>query len=536
MLETLLNKSQTSQNEERMAWGSINEYYLSLIGFAVGFGSLWRFPYLVYENGGGAFLIPYTIFFFILAIPLFYLESALGQMYQQSAPVCLEKAGKRFRGVGIAQIFTSFSLGGFYNILMAYALIFLWKSFTWHLPWEIEQDPNSPTGQIWDYDYFYKEILQRTDSISDLGGFNSSVVIASIVSFIIVYLCTVNGLKTTGKVVYVSAPLPYILLFILLIRGLFLEGAWDGIKFLFEIDWSKIWEFEVWYRAANQVLFQYAVAIGGLHALASFKEKTTSIIRPSIHIPIIIGLTGILCGFTVFAYMGHMANVAGISMRELPLQGPELVFVAYPAALTLMPGAPIWAILFFLMLYTLGVDSEFTFLETVGAYLEDEKIKFFGRTPKIQVARFVLVVAFFLLGIFLYTRAGFYFVTLYDDYITIIPYALIATLECLIYGWISGTDEIKALIWEHVQEKYPPAFILCIKYLALPVLVIILIGSFWQVMIVKLFTYPIWGIGIGFCFTGIPVSMIIYYYVKYKNWKCEEPEEKRTTIELINYA
>jgi len=172
MRENLLNKLPISQDEERMSWGSNTEYYLSLIGFAVGFGSLWRFPYLVYENGGGAFLIPYTIFFFILAIPLFYLESALGQMYQRSAPACFEKEGKRFRGIGAAQVISSFCMGGFYNILMAYSLIFLWKSFSWNLPWQVEQDPNNPTDQIWDYDYFYKEILQITDNISDLGGFN----------------------------------------------------------------------------------------------------------------------------------------------------------------------------------------------------------------------------------------------------------------------------------------------------------------------------------------------------------------------------
>jgi len=320
----------------------------------------------------------------------------------------------------------------------------------------------------------------------------------------------------------------------LLGRGIFLEGAWDGIKYLFVIDWTKIWQFEVWYRAANQVLFQYAVASGTLHALASYKPKNTSLIKPSIHVPIIIALTGILCGLTVFAYMGHMAKVAGVQIQELPLQGPDLVFVAYPAALTLMPGSTFWAILFFVMLYSLGLDSEFTYLETVGAFIEDEKIKFFGKTLRMEISRFILMIAFFVLGIFLYTRAGFYFVTLYDSYITVVPFALTVGLECFIYGWVTGTDKLNALIKEHVKEEFPPSFIFCIKYLALPVLAILLIGSFWQVMIIELFNYPIWGILLGLCFTGAPIACVIYYYVKYKDYKDEGLETKNSMVELTS--
>ena len=526
MFEDVMGRLNGSESQTRASWGSNLEYYLSSIGFAVGFGSLWRFPYVVFSNGGGAFLIPYTIFFFILAFPLFYLESALGQTYQQSAPGCLEKAGKKFRGVGIAQMISSFCLGSFYNILMAYSLIFLLASFTTNLPWKTTADSSNPDAKFWDSSYFDNNILQRTDSISDLGGFNYPVLFASIVSFIIVYLCVAKGVETSGKVVYVSAPLPYLLLFILLFRGLLLDGAWDGIKYLFDVDWSKLWGIDIWYRAASQVLFQYSIGVACLHTLASYKEKHQSLIKSAYLIPIITACTGILCGLTVFAYMGHMAYVAKVSISDLPLQGPELVFVAYPAAITLMPGSTFWAILFFVMLYFLGIDTEFCFLETVGGFCEDEKIKVFGRTLKTEVMRILIVVGFFCVGLLLYTKAGYYFLSVYDDYIVVIPMTLSVVMECLIFGWIHGTDDLADLIRKNVQEEIPPYAIFSIKYLALPILSIMLIGSFVKLILINLWSLSFLAICVALLLTGLPVFAIVYYYVKYKN----SPNES-TTVE-----
>jgi len=470
----------------------------------------------------------------VLAFPLFYLESSLGQVYQQSSPGCFQKAGKKYRGVGVAQVITSFCLGAFYNVLMAYSLIFLWESFTWELPWAKESStPGKPS--MGDSSYFYDQVLQNTDSISNLGGFNNSVLVASIVSFIIVYLCVAKGIKTSGKVVYISTPLPYILMFILLIRGLFLEGAFDGISYLFAVDWSKLWEFEVWYRAANQVLFQYGIALASLHALASYKEKSQSILNPSLFVPIVTGLTGILCGLTVFAYMGHMAFVANVHISQLPLQGPDLVFVAYPAALSLMPAPTVWAILFFVMLYFLGIDTEFCFLETVGGFIEDEKIKIFGKELKIEVTRVLMTIAFFVVGVFLYTKAGFYFLTLYDDYITVVPMTLTVTLECLIFGWLVGFDDLKRRIKQDVGEDMPRYVIVCVKYVALPILVIILIGSFYKMMLVNLFNYPWWAAIFAATLTGIPMFVIWSNYVKYKDVPASDSIYNESEKTLLEY-
>lgn len=236
------------EEEERMKWGQPIEYYLCVLGFAVGFGSLWRFPYLVFANGGGAFLFPYLVCFLIIATPGFFLETSLGQMIKDGVARCFGFIKPAYRGVGIAAVLICYFEGIYYNVLMAYALVFLYDSFEDPLPWKVE-DPED--GKVWDEKYFYDKVLHKSESLDNLDGFNPRIMIAIIISYIILYLCIIKGIKSTGKVAYVSAPAPYIFLFILLIRGLFLDGSWDGIAYLFQVDWSKVWSFDVWAKAAS---------------------------------------------------------------------------------------------------------------------------------------------------------------------------------------------------------------------------------------------------------------------------------------------
>lgn len=105
-----------------------------MVGFAVGFGSFWRFPYLVYKNGGGAFLIPYFIAIFVLGIPLLYLETATGQMHQLSGPFIYARINKGLKMLGITFLCLCFHMSGYYNIIMTYSYRFIFSSFSNPLP------------------------------------------------------------------------------------------------------------------------------------------------------------------------------------------------------------------------------------------------------------------------------------------------------------------------------------------------------------------------------------------------------------------
>ena len=377
--------------------------------------------------------------------------------------------------------------------------------------------------------------LRLTSGFHDLGNMNYPVLISNIIAFFIAYLCISKGLKATGKVAYVTSPAPYFFLFIFLIRGFFLEGAWDGVVFLFRVDWSKLYTFSTWYRAANQVIFQYSICTGVLINFASYKEPNQNLMRPAIIIPVTTALTGILCGFTVFIYMGHMATVAGVSISDLPLAGPDLVFVAYPAALTLMPGSTVWAILFFLMLFFLGIDTEFAFMEALAGFCEDEKIKIFGKVPRIETTRVLLVVALFIAGFPLNFDGGFHYLSFYDDYTTIVPLMVSALLECVVFGWIYGTDKIDEMIYKATGERFPRYAVICIKYVIIPILAFLTLASFVNLIFVQLFNYPWWGSILGLILMCMPLASIVYYYKRYGSGRLEhdnEDENNRPWIEL----
>ena len=105
-----------------------------MIGFAVGFGSFWRFPYLVYKNGGGAFLIPYLFAIIVLGMPLLYLETATGQMHQYSTPFIFGRINKGYKMLGISFLLICYHLAGYYNIILTYSYRFLFSAFVDPLP------------------------------------------------------------------------------------------------------------------------------------------------------------------------------------------------------------------------------------------------------------------------------------------------------------------------------------------------------------------------------------------------------------------
>ena len=212
-----------------------------------------------------------------------------------------------------------------------------------------------------------------------------------------------------------------------------------------------------------------------------------------------------------------MAKVANVPINELPLAGPDLVFVAFPAALTLMPGATLWAIAFFIMLFLVGVDTQFAFLETLAGYVEDEKIKIFGKEIRIEAGRVMITVALFVAGFILNFDGGFHFLALFDDYSTIIPMMLSALLECVVFAWIYRTQNIDALVYKYTGERFHKYATICLKYVVIPLLSFLIISSFYKLAFVQIQQYPWWAGAIGLFLIVLPVFVIVCYYYKHKD-------------------
>ncbi|KAM8867934.1 sodium- and chloride-dependent neutral and basic amino acid transporter B(0+)-like [Synchiropus picturatus] len=423
------------ENPTRGNWTNKTEYLLSITGYAIGLGNIWRFPFLAYKNGGGAFLIPYFLTLVFCGLPVFFLESSLGQFCSQG-PINVWRAVPLLQGVGIAAVVLNTIIGIYYNTIVAYSLYYMIASFQFPLPWSTcsslfgsncsapveanqTEDFNSShisdpfqtlTEQYWD-----NVALQRSDSLDDTGPVVWHLALCLLLSTVIAAASLFKGIKSSGKVVYVTTTLPYVVVLILLIRGVTLEGAQYGIDYYIgsKSNLSKLAEVEVWKDAAAQTFFSLSVGVGGAVTLASYSNFNNNVFSDALIVCFANHGTSVFAGFAIFSVIGHMAHVYNLPIEAVVSEGFGLAFIAYPDTLAKLPVSPLWSILFFFMLFSLGIDTVFTVLEVVITSLTDA-------FPEVLVPRRSLLcvgvcLLIYLLGLPCVTRAGIYWVTLLDN-------------------------------------------------------------------------------------------------------------------------
>jgi SNF family Na+-dependent transporter len=192
---------------------------------------------------------------------------------------------------------------------------------------------------------------------------NGFLVFCLFLSYVCVYFSAWKGVKSTGKMVWVTCTAPYVILTVLLIKGLTLEGSGKGLEKLFVPDWKSLGNGGIWRDAAVQILFSSGVSFGPLMYYGSARKANDRILKASFFIPLANSLTSIYAALTVFTFLGHVSFITGKDISEISVEGMDLAFVAYPGLLGQLAGSNFWAIIFFLMLVTLGVDSVFGFVD-----------------------------------------------------------------------------------------------------------------------------------------------------------------------------
>ncbi|KAB0393871.1 hypothetical protein E2I00_011579, partial [Balaenoptera physalus] len=202
------------------------QYILAQIGFSVGLGNIWRFPYLCQKNGGGAYLVPYLVLLIIIGIPLFFLELAVGQRIRRGSIGVWHYVCPRLGGIGFSSCIVCLFVGLYYNVIIGWSIFYFFKSFQYPLPWKCEK--SSATTYFW-----YREALDISNSISESGGLNWKMTLCLLVAWSIVGMAVVKGIQSSGKVMYFSSLFPYVVLACFLVRGLLLRGAVDGILHMF---------------------------------------------------------------------------------------------------------------------------------------------------------------------------------------------------------------------------------------------------------------------------------------------------------------
>ncbi|KAL2295494.1 hypothetical protein Nmel_017907 [Mimus melanotis] len=340
--------------ENRPAWNSKLQYILAQIGYSVGLGNVWRFPYLCQKNGGGAYLVPYLVLLIIIGLPLFFLELAVGQRIRRGSIGVWNYICPRLGGIGYASCLVCFFVGLYYNVIIGWSIFYFFKSFQYPLPWsecpivkngsaaevsplpgwlqwlsgtgsvqgqwvvlplmlcclcsvavvETECERSSATTYFW-----YRETLDISNSISESGGLNWKMTLCLLVAWSLVGLAMIKGIQSSGKVMYFSSLFPYLVLVCFLVRGLLLRGAVDGIMHMFTPKLDKMLDPQVWREAATQVFFALGLGFGGVIAFSSYNKQDNNCHFDATLVSFINFFTSVLATLVVFAVLGFKANI-----------------------------------------------------------------------------------------------------------------------------------------------------------------------------------------------------------------------------------
>ncbi|MEO0272358.1 MAG: sodium-dependent transporter, partial [candidate division WOR-3 bacterium] len=336
-------------------WQSRGAFVLASIGSAIGLGNVWRFPYIAYKYGGGAFLVAYVIVLFLIGIPMLLLEFSIGYKLKGSAPFSLSKIrveseilegsnpvnkkALNFEWLGWFAVLVGFGIVTYYSVIMGWSFDYLVYSF------------KTAWGEN-TREFFFQKVLGLTDNIFNLGKISWPVVIGLLVSWVWIVLSIWKGARTVGKVVYVTVTMPWLLLIIFVIRGLTLPGAIKGIEYYLTPNWHLLLNPQLWHAAISQVFFSLTVGFGVMIAYASFLPENQDIVNNAFLVALADASTAYVAGFAVFSTLGYYAYIQGVSVAEVMKSGPELAFVTYPTIINHLPFAPLFGILFFLMLLT----------------------------------------------------------------------------------------------------------------------------------------------------------------------------------------
>ncbi|XP_075947061.1 sodium-dependent neutral amino acid transporter SLC6A17 [Anarhichas minor] len=317
-VKALIPSPDPDAEDGRPAWNNKLEYILAQVGFSVGLGNVWRFPYLCQKNGGGAYLVPYFILLILIGIPLFFLELAVGQRIRRGSIGVWNYVYPQLGGIGVSSLMVCGFVGLYYNVIIGWSIFYFVQSFQYPLPWAEcpiqrngtqaivvpECEKSSATTYFW-----YRQTLNITSTIDDTGGLNWKMTLSLLVAWILVCLAVIKGIQSSGKVMYFSSLFPYLVLFCFLVRGLMLKGAVDGIAHMFTPKLEKMLEPQVWREAATQVFFALGLGFGGVIAFSSYNKRDNNCHFDAALVSTINFVTSILATLVVFAVLGFKANV-----------------------------------------------------------------------------------------------------------------------------------------------------------------------------------------------------------------------------------
>uniref|UniRef100_T1JNJ2 Transporter n=1 Tax=Strigamia maritima TaxID=126957 RepID=T1JNJ2_STRMM len=548
------NPLQDNSQIKRDQWNNQIEFLLSIISMSVGLGNIWRFPFVAFENGGGAFLIPYLIVLVLIGKPLYFMELSLGQFCSYGA-VKVWKCVPIFRGIGFSQAVTGLYVVSYYNVIMATCVFYLASCFQSVLPWtycdsswgadylctklddiknitvtnctNLSFESIDVSNFTCDEDktlklqssaeqYNIKYVYKMSKGIEyDLGIPDWRMSLCLLLCWTVTFFCLIRGIKSSGRTAYFTAFFPYVVLISLLILGCTLDGIKEGIVYFINPNWDALLNPVVWFKACEQSFFSLTVGFGNLTMFSSYNAFRHNVYKDAIIVSILDTFTSLLAGFTIFAILGSMSHVLKIPIEEVVTSGANLAFVAYPQALARIDVVPqLWSALFFIMLLTLGIGSSVSIVGNLQTMICDE----FSNLAKWKACLIISCTAF-TIGLIYCTPGGQYVFSLVDTYgggFTIFVYSLLQVIAIM---WVYGIGKYCRDMEFMLGHKMNYYWKICWGFITPVSLLVIFIYSLTLQKSPTLgdYKYPNWCVGLGLglamgAFIHIPIWAVVAVY------------------------
>ena len=486
-----------AKTKDKNEWGSNLSFLLAMIGSAVGLGNIWRYPYVLYSNGGGAFFIPYIVAILIMGIPFLILEYGVGYNFKSSFPKAVKSISKKWEYLGW------FLPVAVFMILIYYSAILGWDGFYVIISafkgWGA--DPNA---------YFTGSFLQANDTLGGLGTFVPFVAIAMLVGWVIMWVISHTDLeKGLGRVSKVLVPLLFAIMIFIVLFSLTLPGAGIGLAELYNPDWSLLLNFNIWMAAFGQMIFSLSLGMSIAFTYASYTKDDSDLVSNALWV------TVANCGFEnfaaigVFSILGYMSLQSGVAVPDLVTQGTGLVFIVYPTVFNVVGDwASVIGPLFFFTVYLAGLTSILSTIEPLSFSIQNK----FGWSRNKTMT--ILCVFGAAVSMIYATAMGSYILGIADTFVNQIAILIGVIFECIIFAWIfkaeniipklnAKSKSIKLGKWWLVVVKYVLPIFIAIVWVG-GILEVISSGSMLELAILAILTVIL--LGATFIFTKLPAK------------------------------